>query len=348
MGENLVLGLFVLLPLVCGGLLVLWVHFSRKGWAATPWVRRPTASLLLLLSLLSLVALAGEVYYRFIFDQSAIGVDKIATRWFQRHYHLNSWGFRDNVDYVNALQPGRRRVTFLGDSFTAGWGVNNVEECFAGRLRHVHPDWEIHVLARPGFDTGNELNLLSDRLDKGYQIDQVVLVYVLNDIEDLVPELHELQVRIFGEIARAGWLRRNSFLLNLLYMRLILLRSPLIARFDGITLEAYKSPAWEQQRQRLKAVRDLVQGRGGRLCVVTFPFLRNVGPINEIQSVHSQLDGCWHELNVPHLDLLPVFRNLPARKVIASPFDDHPNAYAHQLAAQALDPFLRQQLATKP
>jgi len=334
---------------VCAGLLVLWVHFSRKGWAATPWVRRPAASLLLLLSLLSLAVLAGEVYYRFIYEGSDTFADtKIGKRWSERHFHRSPAGFRDNVEYVDALQPGRRRVTFVGDSFAAGYGVNNVEDRFANRLRHLHPDWEIHVLARPGDNTGGELGSLSDCLDKGYQLDQVVLVYVLNDIEDLMPELTEVYVRIVGKIGHPGWLRRNSFLFETLYNRLSLLLDPSLWGFGEMTLKAYRSPVWEQQKQRLKAMRDLVQAHGGRLCVVTFPNPGDLGPTYEFQSVHGQLDRCWHELNVPHLDLLPVFRNLPARKIRANHLDEHPNAYAHRLAAEALDPFLRQQLATKP
>lgn len=343
MDENLALGLFVLLPLVCGGLLVLWARFGRRGLGAAPWARLLMGNLLVLLSLLSLVLLGGEVYYRYIYDDTdTMDFSKVSQRWFSRHFHLNSRASRDNLEYANDLQPGRRRVTFLGDSFTAGHGVKDVEDCFANRIRRLHPEWEVHVFARPGLDTGDELQALSGTLADKYQIDEVVLVYCLNDISDLLPELAELVQHVTAEVEHSGWLRRNSYLVNTLYNRLVLMD---MKRYFPMMLEAYRSPVWEQHKQRLKAMRDLVQSHGGRLCVVTFPFLEQLGPKYEYQLVHDRLDQCWRELNVPHLDLLPVFKNLPPRKLTVNRFDPHPNVYTHQLAAEAIDKFLRQQLS---
>ena len=348
MDENLALGLFVFLPLVCGGLLVLWARYGQRGWAAAPWARLLMGNLLVLLLLLSLALLGGEIYYRYLYDDTdSMNFSKVSERWFARHFHLNSWGTRDNVEYAHARQPGRRRVTFLGDSFTAGHGVRDVEDRFANRIRHLHPEWDVHILARPGLDTGDELKALSDCLDNKYQIDEVVLVYCLNDISDLLPELTDLIQGVYAEVEQSGWLRRNSYLVNTLYNRLVLVRNPNMKRYFPMLLESYRSPVWEQHKQRLKAMRDLVQSHGGRLCVVTFPFLQNLGPRYEYQFVHDRLDQCWHELNVPHLDLLPVFQNLPARKITVNQFDAHPNEYAHRLAAEALDKSLRQRMAAK-
>jgi hypothetical protein len=343
MDENLALALFVLLPLVSGGLLVLWARSFRRGWATTRWIRLLIGNLLVLLLLLSLVVLAGEIYYRYVCDDTDFFFSKMTQRWFLRHWRENSLGYRDNVEYANRLEAGRRRVTFLGDSFTAAEGVKDIEARFANRIRRLHPEWEVHVLARPGFDTGDELKALSDQPE--YQIDEVVLIYTMNDICDLLPEWAELVDRFNTRVRRSGWLRRNSYLVNTLYSRFLVLRKADIRSYFSMLLEAYRGPVWEQHKQRLKAMRDLVQSRGGRLCVVTFPSLDRVG--DEYQLVHDRLDQCWPELNVPHLDLLSVFRNVPARKVTVNQLDSHPNEYAHQLAADAIDKFLRQQMAVR-
>lgn len=73
----------------------------------------------------------------------------------------------------------------------------------------------------------------------------------------------------------------------------------------------------------------------------TFPFLHALGPNQEYQSVREKLDRLWLELGVPHLDLLPVFEGLPPRRVTVNRFDAHPNEYANQLAAAAIDPWLQ-------
>src|SRR5256885_382239 len=48
----------------------------------------------------------------------------------------------------------------------------------------------------------------------------------------------------------------------------------------------------------------------------------------------------WREQKVPHLDLLPVFKDLPPSRITVNRFDPHPNEYANQLAARAIDEFL--------
>jgi hypothetical protein len=78
----------------------------------------------------------------------------------------------------------------------------------------------------------------------------------------------------------------------------------------------YRGALWEEQKKRLKAFRD------------------------EYQSVHDQLDQFWREQHVPHLDLLPVYKDLPPSRLTVNCYDAHPNELANKLAADALDKFL--------
>ena len=349
MGENLVLGLYLLLVLLSGGLVVLFAQYLRARGGPAGRCRLILGNLLVLLTLLALGLLAGEVYYRFIYDATdSLDYTKVSVRWFQRHYRQNSWGCRDNLEYASACEPGKRRITFLGDSFAAGHGIKDVEALFAFRLRKAHPDWEIHLLARPGFDTGNELQSLTACFTNHYQVDQVVLVYCLNDIGDLLPESYAAIQRVYDEEEHSGWLRRHSFFINTIYSRLSLRWNPDLKQYFQLLLAAYRGPVWQQHKQRLKELRDLVQSHGGRLSVVTFPFFQALGPTYEYQFVHDQLDQCWRELGVPHLDLLTVYRGLPPRQLMVNHFDAHPNERAHALATAAIDIFLQHQLAAAP
>jgi hypothetical protein len=91
----------------------------------------------------------------------------------------------------------------------------------------------------------------------------------------------------------------------------------------------------------LQSIRDTVRAAGGRLAVVTFPFM-DYGPGYKALSVHKRLGEFWKEQQVPHLDLLPVFGPFPAREMIVNRYDPHPNARAHAVAAEAIDKFLDQ------
>jgi hypothetical protein len=114
--------------------------------------------------------------------------------------------------------------------------------------------------------------------------------------------------------------------------------------FD-VVRDAYQDgPIWDQQKQRLLAFRNLVQANGGRLAVVTFPFLHALGPHYDYRSVHQRLDAFWHEAKVPHLDLLPLYEHLKREQLTLNSFDAHPNEYAHALATPVIEKFVAEQV----
>jgi lysophospholipase L1-like esterase len=349
MDEDLVLGFYVLLPILIGGVLFAFAQRLRARTGPPGALRLVVGNLLVLLLLLSLSVAGGEVYYRFFCDTTdGLGYTKVNERWFERHWQLNPAEFRDDVNYSLNRTPDKRRITFLGDSFTAGHGIKNVQDRFANRIRRAHPEWEVHVLAQPGFDTGDELKQLENSLGQQYQLDVVVLVYCLNDVVDLFPEWAEAVLRVKARAAQSGWLVRNSYLFNTLYYRFFAPRDAGAARYFDFIAQGYRGGHWEQQQQRLKALRDLVQSHGGRLLVVTFPLFQGMGSQYAYQSVHDQLNQCWRALGVPHLDLLTVYSNLPPAQLIVNRHDPHPNEHAQALAADAIGKFLQEELAKAP
>lgn len=341
MNENLIFGLFLLAPCVCGGGLLLFARQVRRRPGPVPWDSLILGNALTLLCLLSIGFTAGEAYFRFVYDTTdSLDCTRVCHRWAERYWRVNAWQCRDDLQYAFQVQPGKRRVTFLGDSFTTGHGIKHPEDRFGNRIRRAHPEWEIHLLARNGFDTGNEIAGLKEVLARGYQLQDVVLVYCLNDVADMQPEYSQMLAQVAADVARVGWLRRNSYLADFLYCRYRALRDPHLKDYYPFVRDAYRGPLWEQQKQRLKILRDLVRSQGGRLSVVTFPFLHALGPAYPWQFVHDELGQLWRDLNVPHLDLLPVFANLPPTRLTVNRFDAHPNELAHRLAAEEIDRFL--------
>jgi len=347
MDDKLTLILFLVAPPLAGEALLLFLLFRLR----TATTRNSGWSRVLLFNVVSVVLLVGlsfaggELYYRFVYDTTdSIAYTKVSQQWGQRYLVLNAAGFRDNIQYSLTIAPGKRRVSFVGDSFTAGHGIKSVEDRFPNLLRAAHPDWEVHVLAKFGWDTGAELEALRQYRQDGYQFDCVVLVYCLNDVADLFPEWTAAMRRIQADAQRGGWLRRHSFFLDILHHRYIAAHDPYVKNYYGFVKQGYQGPTWERQKQRLKALRDFVESQGGRLVVVTFPFLQSIGPNYEYQGIHATLDQFWSELQVPQLDLLPIFAGLTARQVTVNRYDPHPNEYANALAAKAIGPFLADQL----
>jgi hypothetical protein len=74
--------------------------------------------------------------------------------------------------------------------------------------------------------------------------------------------------------------------------------------------------------------------------VVTFPFLHALQPDEGNRYAHQELDRFWRTLGVPHLDLLPVYKNLRPEQLTVNRYDAHPNERANRMAAQAIGRFL--------
>ena len=238
-------------------------------------------------------------------------------------------------------------MTFLGDSFTAAHGVANVEDRFANQIRAARPDWEVHVLASPGWDTEPELTVLKLYGNQGFQVDVVVLVYCLNDISDIAPEWQEILHRVY-EAMTPGFLARHSYFFNTLYYRWKASRNPEISNYYHSVMENYEGTVWDKQKLRLHAFRDLVDSQGGRLLIVTFPFVHNIGPDYEYRRVHARLDEAWRNLEVPHLDLLSVFEAYPDAELVVNRYDAHPNERAHAIAAKSIAEFIHEHLPNSP
>jgi hypothetical protein len=339
--DDVMLAVLLYLPLQAVLTAVIFFRFNRRRGSPPGWGRLLLGNFLLLLVPLALTLAVGELFFRFFYDTTdSIAYTKVAQRWIKRHYQHNKAKFRDNIEYSLQIAPGRHRVSFLGDSFTAGHGIKNVEDRFSNRIRRLHPDWEIHVLAGNGLDTGAELGFLDSYTARGYQLDQVVLVYCLNDVNDILTDWVQTQASITNRVSERLPFYDDSYFLDIAYYRLTIAQIPWVKNYYSFVREAYRGAKWEEQKQRLRALHELVEQRGGRLSVVTFPFLNALGPKYEYQFVHDELNAFWREENVPYLDLLPVFRNHPPAKLTVNTFDAHPNEFANQLAAQAINEFL--------
>lgn len=345
--DDVMLAVLLFLPVQSVFAAGIFFRFVRRQARPSNWWQVLAGNALILLCLLTMALAAGEVYFRFAFDTTdSIAYTKASKRWMKRYYQHNKAKFRDNLEYALAIAPGKRRVSFLGDSFTAGHGIKDVENRFSNRIRRLHPEWEIHVLAGNGLDTGAELAFLDSYTDRGYQVDRVVLVYCLNDINDLLADWMANLDRIANQIAARPQICDDSYLLDTLYYRLVIARLPWIRNYFSYVREAYQGEKWEQQKERLRKLRALVERRGGKLSVMTFPFLNALGPHYEYQFVHDELNAFWREEHVPHLDLLPVYQGMKPAEVTVNAFDAHPNERANALAAEKLDVFLREGLRT--
>src|SRR5436305_14976943 len=109
MGDNLVLALFAM-GVMCFALL-LWAFSRRMQRSRTTlkWPQLALGNTLVLAFLISIILLAGEVYFRFVYASTdSLRYTKVFEKWMQRNWHPNLFGVRDNIEYAMSIQPGKR------------------------------------------------------------------------------------------------------------------------------------------------------------------------------------------------------------------------------------------------
>jgi hypothetical protein len=287
------------------------------------------------------VLVALETGFVLLYDATdSYNLAKVSQRWYARHVRLNNWGYRDDVNYTERIPAGRRRITFLGDSFTLGHGVADVENRFVNRIRKrvdtTAPNhWQVYLLAQGGLDTRGQLTLLGDLARRGFATDVLVLVYCLNDVETL----HENNRIIMGTILLTepkNWLTRHAYLPNLLYYRLRHFGRPEVVGYFDWLADAYRGEIWTRQQAQLDAVRQWCRENRCDLVVVVFPFLHQLDADYPFAQAHRALGEYFSLHGVPYLDLLETMMNHRAEGLVVNRFDAHPNERAHALAADAI------------
>jgi lysophospholipase L1-like esterase len=244
--------------------------------------------------------------------------------------HINSAGFRDDELPVERSQ--RRRLVFLGDSLTFGWGVEK-EATFEHRLERAldaQAPPETLNMAAGNYNTTQQGRLFRD-VGLAYQPDEVVLFYFINDAEPP------------PEKSRAAWL--GSLRIATFYWSRV---KALLARWSAApdwaqyysALYEEGSPGWEATRQAFRTLRDVCRERNIGLRVVLLPELHQLTPYRftrEYARVHESLSA----LDVPVRDLAPFFAGeTDPQRFWVAPDDAHPNAEAHARIAEYTLPFL--------
>lgn len=323
----------------------LYLFVRGRPWQSKRPRLRSIAPLLLFSWTTCFLAAAAETGFALAYDTTdSFGLTKIHQRWYRRHVKRNNWKHRDNKDYFANRKPTVKRLTILGDSFAFGHGVADISQRLGEQWAKIRAkegradeNWEVYNVADPGADTLFQIKTLKELSDRGFQTDEFLLVYNLNDIEGLVPEL---DAEIMGSIicpqpAPWNWPCHHLYLPNFLYYRYLQYSRPEVRDYFGWLKTAYRGNAWTEQKERLKLIADWCRKRKIGLRVAVFPFLHNLNDY-AFESAHAEIALFWQSIGVPTVDLLGVMKQHKSERLIVGRYDAHPNERAHRLAARAI------------
>ena len=296
-------------------------------------------NLMVFTCMVGLVAMVSETYLRFIsVETDAFGMSLPARRWFAIYGAQNSVGFRD-LEWTPGDRRGVRRIAFVGDSFTYGWGIEERADRFPDRIQArfdgaAPGTVEVMNVAKPGWGTAGEIPAVAGMIER-YGVDEVVLCYVLNDIEKLLPRTPE-----FDPIRppEPGWINLStSCLIDHLYRRVWVPRVPTVFRYHDWLADGFADPAiWQAHRRQLAELIETCRTRGVTLRVALLPFIRTSGEKFQAKRLHAMLSEFLSESGVPTMDLLPAIMDEDPGRLVVNGHDTHPNQRAHELFADAI------------
>jgi hypothetical protein len=203
-----------------------WMHFSLVK--NNPEIKRPKLKLVLFSFLI--FGLLAETVFMFIpqsqgITQFGVGTD-VWTIFYARH--TNEKKYRDE-DLEGRINNGKKKVFFLGDSFTYGNGINDPENRFTNIVaKEISPKGcEIFNLGKGNSDTRDEFLRL---MQFQYKPDVLVLQYYFNDIEPTAHRFEKAEPKKTGPteiffICAVG-VSQTSFFLNFVAVNLAKFTTP--------------------------------------------------------------------------------------------------------------------------
>jgi len=281
----------------------------------------------------------------------AVGVDHseafnaslIAKRWFARHIDAerNADGFRERRLLSDRLPADVKRILFLGDSFTAGHGIKNMDDRFTERLElqlnaTAEPGWQVYNMGEPGYEISMIRALDEAVLSRDHAVDMVIYCYMMNDIEGYDPKT-QAAIEEIGQRRRSGnWLVENSYFINWSYHRWVQYSAGSSVDYFPHLVDSYAGTPWLSVMHDLNDMVARSREKNIPFRLIIFPFMHNLGPEYPFGDAHEKLVTWAYEYDVRVLDMRPVFEAHLAEKLTVNRFDNHPNERAHALIAEEL------------
>jgi lysophospholipase L1-like esterase len=241
----------------------------------------------------------------------------------------NDWGLRGPP--LEAPRRGARRILFLGDSITLGWGVREAD-VLTSRLESMFADAGERVeVLNAGVGNYNAERYVTWFLRdlKGLEPTDIVVHYFLRSAEKLDTGGGNIVLRN-SELALTMWVALHRLLDRAG-------EKSLLDHYRAVY--APDQPGWIAAQASLKKLAQYAKDHHMRIFLAMMPDIHNLKNY-QLGFVHDLVRNVALENGYTFIDLLPAFGTLAPEQVWAMPGDPHPNALGHELMASALYPVL--------
>jgi len=242
---------------------------------------------------------------------------------------INNIGLRGE-DFSFEKDVGRK-VLFLGSSITLGWGVSE-EKLLTSLIQKKCRTNSIKAkILNAGIGNYNTVRYVERffTILKDIEPTDIVLQYFINDAETLNP-------------GRGNFFLQNYQLAVTLY---ILYNRLFFSSGEDTLIQHYKKVYNENasgfiaMRKSLKRLSNYAIRNNINVFFVMTPDIHNLNKYPFLL-IHQTMKQIAYEYGFKYLDLLPYFADIGTKQLWAMPGDPHPNAFGHQIMADAIYPFI--------
>ncbi len=286
----------------------------------------------------------------------------------------NNWGFRCENDFQIGKIPGKKRILFFGDSFTAGDGVSNKFR-YTDVLETMLPDTEIYNFGLSGSGTDQQF-LMYQEYGKDIECDVIVLSVLVENIRRIkshyryyyndknekviyakpyydfkdgafqlfntpVPSqpltMEELPKEEQEKVDTGGRFGFARSVVNALGLKEITQK---ITKYQPVPeYNESNTPEWQVMREIIKQWKGMAQAK---LIVIPLPLYQFVEETSDASNYQSRFAELTTELDIPVIDPLPEMRKytMDERRNFRHKTDVHPTAEGHKAMAEAIYPEL--------
>lgn len=285
--------------------------------------------------MLVMLLIITETVFMFIPVSHSASNTLAGRNWFSFYWQSNSMGYRD--DEVKEKNNLKKKIFFVGDSFTAGHGLKKRSQRFSNIVgQKLNRQYEFYNIGVNGADSDDEFkNLITFPVKP----DVVVLQYFFNDIDNSSKHLGKWQPfpMVYSDIPL--WQRplvRGSFLLNYIYWKF-----PHSGEYDYLEQlrKAYADTAvMKDHLISLKKITGFCRSNKIRLYVVVFPFLQNLEVSDQLAIPVKQF---FASENIDVLEVSKLVTDLPIKDRVVNVNDFHASPLVNERVAQALSSIIQ-------
>jgi lysophospholipase L1-like esterase len=275
-----------------------------------------------------------EVAFMFVPRTHAVGYTNASKLWSKMYWKpINSFGYRDDEIKQDTL---KKTYFFVGDSFTAGFGIKNAKKRYSNLIAEKRTDINVYNLGINAIDTEKEFIYMEDFIrHSSVKPDKIFLQYYGNDI-DLAAMKNNLNFKGFTPHSNVpsflNSIVRSSYLLDYFYW---LFPRNDSANYWDFLIEAYNSEKTLQDHYGdLNKFVEYANNNNAELIVILFPFIQDLAASEDLYL--TKIRTFFESKDIKVLNVSPLIKDLPLSKTLVNNNDAHASKVVNKLVADEI------------